>query len=632
MGIPQFYKKIKKDYPSSIVERYDYDIYKTYDFIIFDFLSLIYSVYNLFSLDINYYIRILFYLRYAYYSTSIDLYEKSVSFYSPVLKKIICKYGNYYNNIYLVDTIHILKLIDNMTIDNLNYLLQPVFNNEDIIIDNLIILVLIHVKKIVKYHISASDKYLRTYIFFDGVPSKAKIKEQMIRRIYPDIIKNIKKNLFSHGLYSEVELEKKLLNDSPPSIGINKPIVIKIHSVLSRLSHSTKGKFNINMLSNYGEAEHQIMSYLSSNLEYFSNKRILLVSPDADLILLSIIMRSNNIFIDIFKIDIENNIEKQGNNQLIANFIYAYIYPYNIITNLNLINAQEELDVSFILLLLGDDFLPIVPNMNINSLKIIIDIYHKSNLQIVNLNSRTLNYINFIVLLGKLKDIYNHTNIDKGKLKRERENLYVAKKKLLYNLYSRNYKSKYNIYKAYVFDRMFLLNKGVYVINKSLQLLIYNTVESPYPSSKEQIYNYLEGCNFIFDIYINNNLLNYNWCYMYEHSPSLSEIYEETKYLSHEELKNIFDYTKKADNMYLTADTYQQYIDYLKFLNIKELLIKLNIKEKINRFNYHKLAEKYFTYDKIKQIFTLNGSKKFINKCINVIIVNIPKRLMKKIF
>jgi hypothetical protein len=630
MGIPQFYKKIKKDYPESIIERYDFDIYKTYDYIIFDFLSLIYSVYNLFSLEINYYIRILFYARYMYHSNNLEgFYSKKLNFVS-IIKKILRKYSNYFNQIYDMELLDLLKLIDNLSIKEINFLLSKTFNNEEILIDTIIVLVLVQIKRLTQYHISSPDKYNRTWIFFDGVPSKAKIKEQMIRRIYPDILKYIKNNLYKYSLQSEVELDKKLLSDSPPSIGVNKPIVIKIHSLLSKINNSVKGKFNINDLASYGEAEHQIMNFLSQNTEKFSNKKLLLISPDADLILLSIIMRSRNIYIDIFKIDVENNIDKKGNDVLSARYIYAYIYPHKIIESLKLVNTQEELDISFLLLLLGDDFLPIIPNLSINSLKLIIDIYHKTQLPIINMEAKSIYYVNFIVVLTKLKDIYTPYKFDKEKLRRERDNLYNVKKIFLYNLYNRSIKSKFNLYKSYIFDRIYLLNKGVYVENKSLRLLLNSNKDGETSrSTQSQIYNYLEGCQFIFDIYINNTLRNYDWYYRYEKSPTLSEITSAVESKSSDELKIIFDYTKNSDNYYLTPNTYQRYIDYLKFVNIKDILKRLRIRENITMNNFQSLAEKYFTYNNIESIFILDNSKKFINKCINVVMINIPKKLTK---
>ena len=235
------------------------------------------------------------------------------------------------------------------------------YNNENIIIEILCENVINLVKKISDHHIKYNDTYTRTYIFFDGIPSKAKIKEQMVRRIYPEIIYYIKKDLKHTATALELDIDIKLLNDMPPSIGINKPIVIKLKQLLEEIYDSQKGKFNINELTNYGEAEHQLMLVL----EQLKISNILLVSPDADLILLSIINYVKNIKIDILRISTniiyEFDIRSYDFNINKSPFYYtfAYIFIDKILEEFNLNTKQAQLDIAYILLLLGDDFIPI---------------------------------------------------------------------------------------------------------------------------------------------------------------------------------------------------------------------------------------------------------------------------------
>ena len=145
----------------------------------------------------------------------------------------------------------------------------------------------------------------------------------------------------------------------------------------------------------------------------------------------------------------------------------------------------------------------------------------------------------------------------------------------------------------------------------------------------QQIINYLEGCKFIFDIYINNTLENYNWVYNYEVAPNLIDIYNFLKNKTSKELEELFDYTKNYRHQYLTYKTYNKYINYLKFKNIKNILKKFNgnIKINIRHSNIESLMKKYFVYNNIKDIFKNNYNKKYINKCITIKMYDIAKIL-----
>ena len=45
-----------------------------------------------------------------------------------------------------------------------------------------------------------------------------------------------------------------------------------------------------------------------------------------------------------------------------------------------------------------------------------------------------------------------------------------------------------------------------------------------YPHEHDIIKNYLEGCQFIFDLYFNNTINNYRWYYKYEEAPTLTNL------------------------------------------------------------------------------------------------------------
>jgi len=365
--------------------------------------------------------------------------------------------------------------------------------------------------------------------------------------------------------------------------------------------------------------DYQLHDFLNQDVHRLNYQIYLLNVLSLILIFLKIIMETNN------------NTTEQYNYKPLNNYlVYGYIYPIKFLKAVKLHTIQEYLDFSFILLLLGDDFLPIIPTLTINSLEHILNIYISTKLPIINITDMSINYSNFIILLNNLKHIKYHSHIHKNQLASEILGLRKTKKFLLYSLYNKSSKSKYNLTKSYTFDKIHYLSKGVYVNNNKLELLITNEEKS---KSDENIYdkvsNYLEGCKFIFDIYIQNKMENYHWYYKYETAPTLVEISNITSAISFEEVVNMFDYTKTKLDTYLNFTTYQYYIDYLKYVNFKYILEKFNVSN-ITIDNYNILLEKYCTYKNVPKIFNFDKSKKYINKCFDVLIDKIPTEFLVK--
>ena len=646
MGILQFYKKLQKlSNNNGIIEIDRKFIEKKWDYLYFDFQSILYTTYQLFSSEINYFIKLMFHIRYL-----INSNKSIINNYKSIIEYIISKYENYFIRIYKNNVIDLKNGILSYDINIIDKILSLTYNDENILIDILTDNVIMLVKKISNHHLKFKNTYDRTYIFFDGIPTKSKIKEQLSRKIYPEIIKNIKYNLNNNTIDEEKEINEKLLNESPPTIGIGKPIIHKIKKKLIKVNNKIRGRFNINNLKNYGEAEHQIMSYLNNNLDIFQNSNILLVSPDADLILLSIINYTKKIYIDIMRVntvDEKTNISdyKLNNNEIISPFYYknGYIFIQKIIECLNLRSSQEQIDISFILLLLGDDFLPIIPEINVNSINDIINAYKKLNINIINIefikdklletttHSNTkinqqikynLNYYNFISLIKELDKIpkQKSKSFDKHFIHREKNKIHELNNFYFYNDYDHKFE---------MFEKLYYLSKGIYKNKKNKLEIIMNNDMSSSKIINKQIKNYLEGCQFIFDIYLNNKIKNYNWVYNYESAPYLENIYSYLKDKELDELEEIFNYVGNNNpNKFLSYKTYQDYMEYLKKRNIINILKKNKIRVNITDDNIQDLEKEYFVYRNIKNIFQCSSNKKYINKCIDIQIYDIPDKMI----
>lgn len=633
MGISKFFNYLKKNYnnPEFYFENKPRNDRKTWDYLFMDYQSLFYNIYDVFSEQINYIIRLFYYIS-QNPNTSVKIYKENYN----VIQYVINKYKDYFTKL-LQNNIDPLEFINNNIYENIKHILTCDFNNNELVISSLAKIIVDYTKYLSSYHINGKS-YSNTYIFFDGIPTLAKIKEQLSRRIYPVIMNQIKNNMNNNidNIMSEENISKKLI--TPISIGYNTPIVLKVRLLLSQINDKTKGQFNINDIDILGEAEHIMMSYITKNNKKFFKKKILLQSPDADLILLSMISSvKNNVYIDIFRND---RTLSMNNNNISFRFIKltsSYIYIDTLQKNLKFNTKQRILDISYLLLLLGDDFIPIIPTLSVNNIKDIINTYDNltkkqqcdKNMRIIQEPFRIVNYdnikykleynnvISFIILLSKNEDSMNKENIlnYNSMIKKRKINDSMKKIEMLSNFYF--YNNMNNVIQDYDnYIKFKMLEEGyIYKNNNFVSLFKQNNSENKY--NNEQIMNYLEGYMFIFDIYMNDMVMNYKWVYRYNNAPTLNNLKQFFTNIKKENIQNVFNYNKEQyNNVYLDSEDYTKYINDNK-INLHKQIIN-NIQEKSdNDTDIDYLMKKYYTYMNANRIFDCNN-KQYFNKCLEL--------------
>jgi hypothetical protein len=578
MGIPKFLNYLKTNYNSPQWYHTKSNDRK-WDYMILDYQSLIYSNYSVFCNDINYFIRIIYKIE---LNNNSELLE--------IANSIIKKYPKYFQKIieYNVVNMNNIKEFINPSIS---------YNNMNNIIDTIVILMLDNTKDLANMH---SIPYNNMYIFFDGIPSLAKIKEQVGRRIYPEIMKEITTkmlNSMSDCIEKKLRLDI-LLPEYAPTIAPGSILVTKIRDKLIQEG------FNVNSIR-LGEAEHQIMEYLIENSNIFKNSNILLASPDADLILLSLINMTRGFNIDIIR-------QNANINNTIFNISYDYIIIDRLRKELKLDDNQKVIDICYSLLLLGDDFVPIISGMTIKALPIIIKTYDKLKLSLIDIIKNKLIYDNFIIFIKELS----------------KQNFFVESRKIFnfrdkiieFNNYAKIYFIKeFSRENIGIIEKIYLLNSG-YIDNKTNYISLLNYNKKEYITTNDMIINYIEGCIFIFDLYINNTIKDYRWFYRYETTPTLKQL---ANYMqNHTNLHNNI----LIKNNYMDLSTYIKYITMYKNIIILECIhrIKNSIQDHmknsriiINENNIDKLKKKYLTYSNVKYIFNCNN-KIYFNKCIEI--------------
>jgi hypothetical protein len=698
MGIQGFYNFAKTNYNSRgkrcFLEKNDIK----YDYVFLDYQSLFYNIVNLYK-EVNYLIRLLYNLRK-------ECEEQKNPFFDAVTGKSNMNYSivlyiiNNYKNLFKKLGLDLGKPSNYMpvyeqnkqeqrehNIAKINALLALFPVDEIVFIDVIVEDIINHTMHIASNHLKEYQigkiiqiKPENCLIFFDGIPSIAKMKEQIGRRIGGTIFKYINKDIVNNikstpALDLEKEIYSKFLPDQI-SIGIDTPVVNKTRQRLKELG------YNVNDVNKYGEAEHQIMKKLTE--PQFKRKEILLASPDADLILLGMIsLKLNNFNLTIYResakvdgglyFDYEYSYEfvdeyeylpqevsmiKDGKLVPTTTFVktkkleqvsklispykrdIVYIKLNKLANNFGLSTPNKVYDVSYLFLLLGDDFIPIIPSFNVDALTKILDIYNRmsAGFHIINIKSNPFE-INFTNLISFLDDLKNDEQI-LFENKRSKHDGNVKKRETQAKNDFKNIKKFFNISpdREIVKKRQVYLDKGILLKdNATTELLIHELTQSPpmeKAESTKMIKNYLEGCQFIFDLYFLNDNKNYKWHYKYEVAPHLSDI---VKFLN-----TINPYPAAAATV-----EYKKAFDYSNGLNIKQEFKFMDIelyklysnesKNKIFREIYNRIFPgdaagdaaidnsvpltdeeftRAFTFANVKKIFMCTNQMYF-NKCIN---------------
>lgn len=568
MGIAKFFNKIKK--LPGVYKSMD----RKFDYLFLDFQSIIYTRFELFSNEINYFIRALM----------------STNSQDPqILMSILNNYSSYFISIYGKELFS--KLEDSNILTLRETLVEFDYKSEKKIIDFLSEDIHLHVSMLQEKYILNKSKPDTLLIFFDGIPSLAKIKEQVNRRVAPVVLAQIKAELYVKCI------------DRPPSIGVGTPLIEDLKEKLKEIKNT---KIIDELL---GEAEHTLMNYLPR----YKDKSILISSPDADLILLSMLGNLSGTDISIIRqtaeqiktdlvlheetirFDYYSNIGK-----VVSPFQMKYEFM-NVRELQNSLKIDEVRDIVYILLLLGDDFVPGTPSLNIDNLDDIIKItsnFVKTDGKIINeeKDKFTLNIPNLINLLN-IFSIFASRNIPKERRQYAKFNLDTRNPQ--YNLLMKNIEF-YQIPPKEIkkFTDYYLLETGHYWNNRNYKNLFFNT-EIPEKTTDEKIKNYLEGYIFIHELYINNNVPNWKWVYNYRSAPSLQEV---SKYLVED--KKPFPELVSDSDYFTNNEEYKSYLASVIRHNLIKIIQKVSAKsfDEIDK-NFDNEKKQVFKYENVEKLF-----------------------------
>jgi len=195
----------------------------------------------------------------------------------------------------------------------------------------------------------------KVYISLDGVPTLPKILEQKRRRFIGDFMELL---LSKYSL--PFSFNKSLI--SPGTKFMNKVI-----DYLKKEDYPVETI--ISDVYEKGEGEFKILDYISKN----KLDDIIIYSPDADLIILGMILMDDSKKIKILRYD-QNT---QVLNLIYINHLVDYLFDYKNDRINKIIDKKRYInDLCFIMTVFGNDFLPKLEDININmDLYLVLDGY-----------------------------------------------------------------------------------------------------------------------------------------------------------------------------------------------------------------------------------------------------------------
>lgn len=492
---------------------------------------------------------------------------------------------NYRN---IIDIYNKSLKIDNILLD-CNSIIYDVYHSIDEKKPDIEKYIIEEVYKKIKYYIDKLSPKGLIFIAFDGVAPIAKLEQQRNRRY-------------------KSQYETELFNKQNEFIW-DKAAITPGTTFMNKLNKYIKNKTDKNNKiifsgsDKHGEGEHKMFQYIRENSNIFCNSTTIIYGLDADLIMLSLLhnkyvkemylFRETPEFIKSLDKSLEPNKEYLLNINKFKNIIINELKQ-----DKKKINTCEEdnliEDYIFLCFLLGNDFLPHFPSLNIRTSGIytILSEYQKIKSEkpyfkiIENKKIIWKNFKYFINNLSKLE----YELIKKEYILRNKR-----QKQLLYNKNNNQDKTEKDCKQEYlmtpIIDRR--VEEYINIYEPYWEYRYYKIlfdIEIDKMRKHQISINYLEGLEWVYKYYT-EGCYDWEWKYKYDYPPLLNDLVDFVPYLNEEFIN------KKDENPILPIHQLM-YVLPSKSLNLlpKKVFEKI-ASEKKEWYNYNsKFKTAFCTY------------------------------------
>lgn len=391
------------------------------------------------------------------------------------------------------------------------------FDNEQF--ENLLIQRVINMIGVYIEYIQPSDF---VYIAFDGVAPFAKMNQQRTRRHKGMITSKI-----NHVIgMEECNMKWTTSNITPGTLFMNK-LSSRVAKAFGGLeTHYRVKKIIVSCSDEPGEGEHKLFQYIRSHNEGFQNKNMVIYGLDSDLIMLSLFHCEifNNLY--IFRETPEFGKGILTEQQCSAEYMYMHIHSLAraILIEMNCDKEQYArlYDYMFMCFLLGNDFLPHFPSLNIRTMGIdvLLDTYKK-----------------LIGNHGQKNLVSKDKHIEWKWVNQFLSELAKDEKKRLLEEYKIRDKMSLRKWKTHSVDERDFVVQSVPIIHRYKEHYImpeqpywenryYESLfgkECNYKDVKRVCDNYLEGLEWVFKYYT-QNCPDWKWSYRYHYPPLFKDL------------------------------------------------------------------------------------------------------------
>jgi 5'-3' exonuclease len=212
----------------------------------------------------------------------------------------------------------------------------------------------------------------KVYIVVDGVAPRAKMKQQRMRRF--------------RSAYERDDIPKWDTNQITPGTHFMKELS---RALIEWQDGYAQGTIELDSWENPGEGEHKI--YQTLKRESIKNKNIYIYGLDADLIMLSLLEKQNQLV--LFRDDKSRDVIDYLDISMLK------VRLMESLTGSQKINYQVLLDYIVMTSFVGNDFMDNVPTFPVSSINTLVNNYKRLNMRLVN-NDSTVNYKNLQRLLS----------------------------------------------------------------------------------------------------------------------------------------------------------------------------------------------------------------------------------------
>ena len=526
------------------------------------------------------------------------------SFFSHIVKKH-SECIKQIDNKFIIDY---LFLDANSIIYDSMYKLLKNTNNPDNMTKNIIEAT---IQKIQEYITSLNPQQL-CYVAFDGNPPVAKLQQQRNRRYQS------KMNDTIANIINETEITKwDSAQITPGTLFMNSLMnSIRNHKFICHLDC----KFYLSDSNQPGEGEHKIFDYIRLNKNSISNEsNIIIYGLDADLIMLSLnhLYLSDNIFlfretphfISQINSDLKPDELYSINIYELGNNIYRHMKTY---TETHENKQQTIKDYIFLTLILGNDFIPHSPSVNIrkNGIDLLLDTYK----QLFGTNTKTLISNNKVQWNSVRKILISLANNELDRIKQEHKERDKYSNRTIQTKTCEEKLKKFELLPSYSRDTENYINP----FEKGWQHRYYKKlcdIDSE-NSIRLMCINYFEALEWTYEYY-SIGCKDWRWSYKYAYAPLLSDMIKYVSYFN-------VDYLSHKNKTPINTNVQLAYVLPKESINlIPKQLQQFLLKEFAELYNNHNIEWCYCKYMwEAKVKFPEIDLELFENKILNLNLQN----------